>query len=97
MSWVDPAAANVFKVDVAATSSGGHPPEFWARRCVERLIQISDSAPEPILEQAKAFQQSMEGVILLHMKRAIQSDRTTVSHAVSEAGQPQLAETIRRL
>lgn len=97
MSWVDPAAANVFRVDVATTSSGGHSPEFWAHRCVECLIQIADSAPEPIREQAKAFQNRMEGVILHHMKRAIQSDRTTVSHAVSEAGQPQLAETIRRL
>jgi hypothetical protein len=97
MSWVEPGTANVFKVDVATTTSGGHPPEFWARRCVERLIQIADSAPDPIREQAKAFQQSMEGVILLHMRRAIQSDRTTVSHAVSDAGHSDLAELIRRL
>ncbi len=97
MSWVDPAAANVFRVDVETTSSGGHPPEFWARRCVERLIQVADTAPEPIREQARAFQDRMEGVILLHMKRAIQSDRTTVSHTVSDAGHANLAELIRRL
>ena len=96
MSWVEPGTANVFKVDVATTTSGGHPPEFWARRCVERLIQIADSAPDPIREQAKAFQQSMEGVILLHMRRAIQSDRTTVSNVLTQAGHPLLAELIKR-
>ena len=97
MSWVEPGTANVFKVDVATTTSGGHPPEFWARRCVERLIQISNSAPDPIREQARAFQRGMEEVILTHLKCAIQSDRTTVSHAVSDAGHPDLAELIRRL
>jgi hypothetical protein len=97
MSWVDPGQATVMKVDVAATSNGGHPPEFWAKRCVERLIQVSDTAPPAIREQALAFRDQMEHVVLFHMKRAIQSDRTTVGHAVTEAGQPKLAELLRRL
>lgn len=97
MSWVDPAAATVMKVEVETTSNRGHPPEFWARRCVERLIQVSDSAPPVIRDQALAFQKQMEHVVLFHLKRAIQSDRTTVGQAVTEAGHPSLAELIRRL
>jgi hypothetical protein len=60
MSWVDPGQATVMKVDVAATSNGGHPPEFWAKRCVERLVQVSDTAPPAIREQALAFRDQME-------------------------------------
>lgn len=97
MSWVDPGAAATMRVDVATTNDGGHPPEFWSRRCVERLIQISDTAPAPIREQALAFRDHMEHVVLIHTKRAIQSDRTTVVHALNEAGHPELAELIRRL
>jgi hypothetical protein len=97
MSWVNPAQAGVTMVDVATTSNKGHPPEFWARRCVERLIQVSENAPPEIREQAAAFKDQMEHVILFHVKRAIQSDRTTIQNAVSEAGQPQLAELLRRL
>ena len=97
MAWTDPTFANVMKVDVATTSNGGHAPEFWAKRCVERLIQVSDGAPPVIREQATAFQKQMEHVVLLHVKRAIQSDRTTVGQAVTEAGHPELAELIRRL
>lgn len=97
MSWVDPGIANVMRVDVETTSNRGHAPDFWSRRCVERLIQISDSAPPAIQEQAKAFRDQMEQVVLFHVKRAIQSDRTTVGQALVEAGQPQLAELIRRL
>lgn len=97
MSWVNPGQAEVMKVDVAVTSGKGHPPEFWAHRCVERLIQVSENAPPEIREQALAFRDQMEQVILFHVKRAIQSDRTTVQNAVSEAGQPQLAELLRRV
>lgn len=97
MSWVNPGQAEVMKVDVATTSGKGHPPEFWASRCVERLIQVSENAPPAIREQAMAYRAQMEHVVLLHMKCAIQSDRTTVGNAVTEAGQPQLAELLRRL
>lgn len=97
MSWVNAASAGALSVDVATTSSGGHPPEFWADRCVERLIQISETAPAPIREQAEAFREQAKHLILLHMRRAIQSDRTTVAHTLTQAGHPLLADTIRRL
>ena len=97
MSWVNPGQAEVMKVDVATTSGGGHPPEFWAHRCVERLINVSENAPPEIREQALIFRDQMEHVILFHMKHAIQSDRTTLQNAVLDAGNPQLAELIRRL
>jgi hypothetical protein len=97
MAWVDPGVAQVMKVDVATTSNGGHPPEFWASRCAERIVQVSESAHPAIREQALAYKNQVEQIILFHMKHAIQSDRTTVGHAVTEAGQPQLAELLRRL
>ena len=95
--FVNAAETGVFKVDVSTTTNGGHPPEFWAKRCTERLISVADSAPPALREQAQAFKDQMEQVVLFHMKRAIQSDRTTVGHAVTEAGQPKLAELLRRL
>lgn len=97
MTWVNAALSGVMKVEVETTSNGGHPPEFWAKRCVDRLIQVSDSAPPEIREQALAFRSQLEHAVLFHVKRAIQSDRTTVGQAVIEAGHPELAELIRRL
>jgi len=97
MAWTDAAQAGAFKVEVSTTNNGGHPPEFWAKRCVERLIHISDDAPPAIREQAIAYKDRLEQAILLHMKRAIQSDRTTIGHAVTKAGHPLLAEMLRRL
>jgi len=97
MAWTDAAQTGVFKVDVATTNNGGLPPEFWAKRCAERAVQIAESAPPAIRDQALAYRNQLEHVILLHMKRAIQSDRTTVGQAVTEAGHPKLAELLRSL
>lgn len=95
--FVNAAETGVFKVDVSTTTNGGHPPEFWAKRCTERLISVADSAPPALREQAQAFKDQMEQVVLFHMKRAIQSDRSTVGHMLAEAGQPNLAELVRRV
>jgi hypothetical protein len=97
MAWTKEAQAGVFKVDVATTSNGGHPPEFWAKRCVDRIMHVSESAPPAIRDQAEAYKKQLEQIVLLHMKRAIQSDRTTVGYAVREAGHPKLAEMLRSL
>ena len=85
-----------FRVDVATSDNGGHPPEFWAKRAAERVIQVSDTAHPAIRDQAKAFQDQVEQVILSHMKQAINCDRSTVGHIVEEAGHPKLAEILRR-
>ena len=95
--FVEAGRTGAFKVEVEATSNGGHPPEFWAKRCIERLLSVSESAPPVLREQAQAFKDQMEHVVLLHMKRAIQSDRSTVGHLLTDAGQPKLAELVRRV
>ena len=35
-----------------ASSNGGLPPDYWAKRIVDRLITVGDAAPEPIRAQA---------------------------------------------
>jgi hypothetical protein len=39
----------------------------------------------------------MKAVIAAYMKQAIQSDRTTVYNAISDAGHKKLAEYIRKM
>jgi hypothetical protein len=85
-----------FQVDVATSNNGGHPPEFWAEQAAKKIISVADTTPDVIKSQAIAFQNHVEQVVLYYMKCAIDCDRSTVSYMVTEAGQPQLAEIIRR-
>ena len=85
-----------FSVDVATSNDGGHPPEFWAKRSVERIVSISDTTDPNIAAQARVFRDHVEQVILSNIKQAISCDRTTVGQVLSKAGHPELAEHIRR-
>ena len=89
--------SNDFKVEVATTQNRGFTPEEIASRCVDRIISISDQANPVLQQQAHAFKDNMEEVIADYIRQAISSDRTTVYNALLDAGQPKLAELIRRL
>lgn len=87
----------MIKVNVHTTSGRGFTPEEIAERCADKIIHISDSADPVIQQQARAFRKRLVKVVENALKEAVQSDRTTVYNALNDAGQPQLAELIRRL
>jgi len=87
----------MFDVKVHTTNNRGHTPEELAQMCVERLIHVSDNAPPVIQDQARAFQKEMLSVITYYIEQGVRSDRTTVYNAIMDAGQPKLAELIRRM
>lgn len=87
----------VGNVSVSTTNNRGFTPEEVAQRCTDKLLNIADSTPPAIRDQAIAYKKSMEAVIALYMKEAIKTDRTTVYNAIKDAGQPKLAEYIRKM
>jgi len=89
--------SNEFKVDVVTTQNRGQTPEEVAERCINKIVGISATADPVIRQQAQAYKTQIEQVIVHYMKQAIQSDRTTVYNALLDAGEPKLADLIRRL
>jgi len=84
-------------VDVNTTNNRGFTPEELAEQCVKKIISISDNAHPGVRDQARAFSKDIEKLIAHYMQQAVQSDRTSVYNALTDAGHPQLAELIRRL
>ena len=89
--------SNDFKVDVVTTQNRGQTPEEVAERCINKIVGISATADPVIRQQAQAYKTQIVQVIVHYMKQAIQSDRTTVYNALLDAGEPKLADLIRRL
>ena len=88
---------SVGNVMVHTTNNRGFTPEEVASRCVDRIISISDQANPVLQQQANAFKTNIEKLVAGYIKEAIQSDRTTIYNALNDAGEPKLAELIRRL
>jgi hypothetical protein len=88
---------DVPSVEVMTTNNRGFTPEEIAQECMKKVIYISDNTDPNIRDQARAFSNQIEKVIVQYMKEAINSDRTTVYNAIMDAGHPELAKLIRRL
>ena len=86
-----------FKVEVHTTSGRGFTPEEVAQRCADKIVQVADTAPPAIRDQALAYKRNITKVIEFYLREAVKSDRTTVYNAINDAGHPELAELIRRL
>ena len=95
--FTDPIGLTVGSVGVQTTNNRGFTPEETAERCVNKIIGISDNAHPMLREQAIEYKNAVEKIIAIYMRQAIQSDRTTVYNAIRDAGQPKLAEYIRKM
>lgn len=84
-------------VYVETTQNRGFTAEEWTERLLNKLIHIADTAPPAIRDQAIAFRESMRPAIVHYMKQAINSDRTTLTAKLKEAGHNDVADLIGRL
>ena len=84
-------------IEVHTTENRGHPVEFWADRCIDRIVSVSEDAPEQVKQQVNQFRDNIEKVIELYMQNAIKSDRITINNKLEKADLKQAADLIRKL
>ena len=72
-------------------------PEYWTERILERVVSISETADPMVKAQAEAFKESIKQVILIYIRQAIASDRSTVAGLLEKQGHKDMADIIRRL
>ena len=93
----DTTLTSLGNIEVYTTNEGGHPVEFWAKRCIERIVAVSDEAPEQVKNQVNEFKNNIEKVIAQYMQNAIKSDRITINNQLEKAGFKESADLIRKL
>lgn len=79
-----------FHVNVVTTSGRGFTPEELADRALDKIIAVGENSHPAVREQALAFREKIRGVLVLYMREAVQSDRTTIANRLREAGYPDL-------
>ncbi len=89
--------ADISNVNVHTTHNRGFTPEEIAERAVEKIVFVAEGASPEVRAQADAFKDQIEKVILIYMKQAILSDRSTVAGMLEKQGHKEMADIIRRL
>jgi len=84
-------------VKVRTANNRGYSVEAIAEMCADKVITVSDTAPDVIRAQAEAFKTEILHTVLQYIKMAVKEDRATMCVKIQEAGFPDLAEQLRRL
>jgi len=88
---------SVGDIGVKTTHGRGHTVEEVAEMATNKLVSVSDTAPEPIKAQAHAFKNSCHFIIAFYMREAIKNHMCTIGNQLEAQGNKDLAEIIRRL
>ena len=88
---------SVGNLGVKTTHKRGHTVEEVAEMATNKLVSVSDTAPEPIKAQAHAFKNSCHFIIAYYMREAIKNHICTVCNQLEAQGHKDLANIIRRL
>ena len=84
-------------VNIITSENGGLSNDQIADMAADKIIYISDDAPEPIRLQAEAFKDRVRNLVQYYVELARKEERATICAKVREAGQLELAKAIGRL
>tara|TARA_R100000541_G_C1883446_1_gene82645 strand:+ start:910 stop:1200 length:291 start_codon:yes stop_codon:yes gene_type:complete len=88
---------SIGNLGVTTTHNRGHSSEEVAKMATDKIVSISDTAPESIKAQAHAFKGLCHNVINFYMKEAIKNHMCTIGNQLEQQGHKDLANIIRRL
>lgn len=84
-------------LEATATSGRGLNAREITDMAMRKVMFVSDTAPQPIRDQALAFRERIDIVIEHYVAQAQKSERTTICGILEQAGHHDAAELIRRL
>ena len=93
----DPFDMSIGDLGVKTTHGRGHTIAEITNMATDKLISVSDTAPEPIRAQAHAFKDRCRYVIAYYIKAAINNHICTICNQLEAQGHKDLANIIRRL
>ena len=88
---------DVGKVSVFTSVGRGHTPDQVADMALNKIIQVNESAPSVIKEQALAYKGRLREILIYYMNSMAKSERTTIWSLMKKQGHDDIAEIIRRL
>lgn len=87
----------VQSVNVMTSDEGGLSTEQLTELAMDKVINVADSAPPAIRDQAEAFRSSIENVLRYYIELARREERATIAHRMAKAGQKEMADLVRRI
>ena len=97
MTFFSAIEGNTAPVNVMTSNNGGLSDEQIAQMATDKIVAVSENAPDVIRDQANVFKENVKKLLFHYLLLARREERATIVHMIQESGQKELAEYIRRL
>ena len=84
-------------VNVSTSDNGGLSDEQIAQIVLDKICIVSNTAPEPIRQQAFAYKENIRKILLEYVKLAKKEERASIIHVLEKNAGSDVANFIRRL
>ena len=84
-------------IKVYTTKNRGHNVQELSEMLLDKIVSVSDTAPQPIRDQAIQYRKMIGEIILWYMEAAIRNDRETISQKLTAVGQSGAANLINKM
>tara|TARA_R100000935_G_scaffold3337_1_gene8688 strand:- start:1121 stop:1414 length:294 start_codon:yes stop_codon:yes gene_type:complete len=97
MTFFSAIQGNTAPVNIMTSNNGGLSDEQIAQMATDKIVAVSENAPDVIRDQANVFKENVKKLLFHYLLLARREERATIVHMIQESGQKELAEYIRRL
>ncbi len=88
---------DVGSVNIYTSQEGGHSAKDIADMALNHNMQVSETAPPVIRDQAMDHKDRLRKILIYYMNNMAKSERTTIWALMKKQGHEEIAEIIRRL
>jgi|TARA_R100001086_G_scaffold33002_1_gene14985 hypothetical protein len=89
--------SEVGDVSVVTSSHSGLSVDHWADRATDKIISVGSNSDPILVEQAKAYRETIKQVIMHYMKEAILSNKTDLIAKLEAIDHKEIGDLLRRL
>jgi hypothetical protein len=84
-------------IKVYTSNNRGHNPQELSQMLLDKIVSVSDTAPQPIRDQALQYKKMIGEIILWYMETAVRNEREAISQKLIAVGQTEAARLISKI
>lgn len=82
-------------IQATITNGRGHDPRTWAEMAANKIMFVSDQAPQPIRDQAYAFKAQVREAVAFYISQALHEQLVYLVNDLAREGMHEAAEMVR--
>lgn len=84
-------------IKVYTTDNRGHNTQELSEMLLDRIVSVSETAPQPIRDQANQYRDVIGKIIVWYMETAVRNERDAIAQKLTAVGLSEAASLVKKI